>query len=159
MRLSLYTASESHNRIFHTGFVSTDFAYYIVEDGSDIRILHVCTRSSAQRNPALFEVRLMCNGASVFSGASLLENFPNTTDNTLLLTVRPPASTSGTVRVCAYSIGDINTVVDNGLTACATGEDRAAVWADRFPGDFADSCSLPTTNVCTYVCTSLYMFS
>ena len=150
VRLSLYTASEPHNRIFHTGFVSTKFAYYIVEDGLDIRILRVCTRSAV--NPsftALYEVKLMCNGASVFSGASLLEDFPNTTNNTLLLTVRPPADTSGTSRVCAYNISDINTAMDNGLTACAAGEDRATVWADRFSGDFADSCSLPATSVCT----------
>lgn len=149
VRMRLYTASEPHSRIFHTGFVSTNFAYYIVEDGPDIRIMRVC-----QANPfftALYEVRLICNGASAFSGASLLEGFPNTTVNTLLLTVRPPAGTNGTSRVCAYSMNDINTAMDNGLTACAAGEDRAAVWADRFRRDFADICGLPSTNVSTCV--------
>ena len=155
VRMSLYTASESHSRIFHTGFISTDYAYYIVEDdGSDIRIMRVCTRLATRATTsftALYEVRLLCNGASAFSGASLLEGFPNTTDDTLLLTVRPPAGTSGTSRVCAYSMSDINTAMDNGLTACAAGEDRAAVWDDRFRRDFADSCGLPSTGVCIYM--------
>ena len=111
------------------------------------------SRLAAQRNPAvfttLFEVKLLCSGTSVFSGASLLEHLPNATDDTLLLTVRIHAVTSdGTSKVCAYCISDINALMDNGVVACATGEDGATVWDHRFPVHLAKICMLPSTNVC-----------
>ena len=86
----------------------------------------------------------------MFSGVSLLEHFPNATDDTLYyVTVHPQATASdGTSIVLAYRISDNNIAMDNSLVACAAGEDRAAVWDHRFPDHFAKICRLPSTNVC-----------
>ena len=134
-------------RIFHTGFVANNFAYYIVGDGgSSIRILRVCNQSTdqslddasttgSQLFRALYEVKLVCgvnnNGpfAQAFAGAAVVRNFPNRGINTLVLTVRSPLlDLSNTSRVCTYSLSDINTAMDNSLTACAAGENRRVVW-------------------------------
>ena len=50
-----------------------------------------------------------------------------------MLTVRSPdAASTHFGRVCTYNINDINTGMDNGHTACVSGENREAVW-DNFP--------------------------
>ena len=120
-------------RIFKAGFTVDDFTYYIVEDdGADIRILRVCNEPAFQ---ALYELELVCASfqTTVFAGASILNIFFNSTD-TLLLTVRSPDTARGhSGVVCTYNISDINTAMDNGLTACAAGENRATVWDDSFP--------------------------
>ena len=137
----LQRSTEFNTRIFKAGFSIDDFAYYIVEDdGLEIRILRVCNESTNNMFKALYEVHLICGGATLFAGVSaILEAFPSTNINTLVLTVRPP-TTSSTGRVCTYNMRDINDAMDAGLTACGNGsENREVVW-DNFPmssvGDF-----------------------
>ena len=121
-----------NTRIFKDGFSVDNFTYYIVEDDSlIIRILRVCNESTNPTFQALYEVQLMCSQSALFAGASLYENFPNSTDNTLLLLVQPPAGGNG--RLCTYKISDINNAMEAGRTACANGDERPVVWED-FPG-------------------------
>ena len=79
---------------------------------------------------ALYELRLVCGQSgqnvlsTLFVGASLYENFPDSTSNILLLLVQP-LDQQGATRLCTYRISDINTVMDAGLTDCAVnGNDR-----------------------------------
>ena len=122
-----------NTRIFKAGFSVANFTYYIVEDDSIfIRILRICNESTNPTFQALYEVQLMCMPSALFAGASLYENFPNSTDDTLdlILIVQPP--TGGAGRLCTYKISDINTAMEAGRTACANGDPRPVVW-DRFP--------------------------
>ena len=120
-------------RIFKAGFSVDNFTYYVAEDNSlNIRILRVCNESGNSRFRALYEVYLICGLSGLFAGVSLYENFPNSTDNTLILIVQPPGQ-PGTGRLCTYKISDINTAMDAGRTACANGDERPVVW-DNFPG-------------------------
>ena len=70
---------------------------------------------------ALYEVQLICGQSgqnvlsTLFVGASLYENFPDSTSNTHLLLVQPPDQ-RGATRLCTHRISDINTAMDAGLT-------------------------------------------
>ena len=99
---------------------------------------------------ALYEVELRCgNSSAMFAGASLLDNFP-TLSNTLVLTVRSPdIENIHSGRVCVYNISDINTAMDNGRIACASGESRETVWND-YPSDpliYQAVCHIATVSV------------
>ena len=127
-------------RVFKAGFSVNNLTYYVVQDGAtDIRILRVCNESAFSTFQALYEARLLCGqgtqgqtASAVFVGASILAN------NTLILTVRSPGSvrfTSRSGRVCTYSISDINTAMDNGLTTCINGQVQTTrpVWNSALP--------------------------
>ena len=136
-----------NTRSFKAGFSINDFAYYIVEDDTQrIRILRVCNESTDDMFRALYEVQLVCGGTALFAGASLLEDFPNTNINTLVLTVRP-FSASGTGRVCTYSMSDINDAMDDGLTACRNNNENREVAWDDFYSSFINICDSPTITV------------
>ena len=133
-----YTTGSFTGRDFRAGFNVDNLTYYIVQDAgpSAIRILRVCNESTFR---ALYEVILVCGQTAIFTAASLLENFPTSTENTLVLTVRSPDSvTVQSGRVCRYSISDINTAMDNGLTACIGGQVQRAVWDTRNLPSFFD---------------------
>ena len=139
-------------RIFKGGFNVDNFTYYIVEDdGTDIRILRVCNESMNPTFQALYEIQLICGRSgqtaqsTVFAGASLYENFINSTNNILLLLVQPSPGQPGTTRLCTYTINDINTAMDAGLTDCAAnGNSRATVWG-RFPPSLVQAICATTT--------------
>ena len=144
---TLQRSGRFNARIFKAGFSIDDFAYYIVEDDTQrIRILRVCNESVDDMFKALYEVRLMCGGTAAFAGVSLLEDFPNTNTNTLVLAVRPP-SASGSGRVCTYSMSDINDAMDDGLTACRNNDENREVAWDNFPNNFVGICDSATVNV------------
>ena len=135
---SLQRSRDFNTRIFKAGFSVDNFTYYIVEDDSaEIRILRVCNESTNSRFEALYEVHLVCGQSALFAGASLYENFPNSTDNTLLLLVQPPADQFGSIRLCTYQISDINSAIEAGWTDCANGNERSVVWKD-FPSSLFD---------------------
>ena len=142
---TLQRSGHFNTRVFKAGFSIDDFAYYIVEDdSSEIRILRVCNESTNGMFKALYEVQLLCGGAALFAGISILEELSNT--DTLVLTVRP-SSASGTGRVCTYSMSDINDAMDAGLTACRNNdENREVVW-DDFHSNFVAICDSPTITV------------
>ena len=146
----LQRSSDFNTRIFKAGFID-HFTYYIVEDdASKIRILRVCNETRSDIFQALNEVQLICgDSAVVFAGASILDSF-SSSSNTLVLTVRSPdIASSHFGRVCTYNISDINTAMDNGLTACANRENREAVW-DNFPRDplvYRAICAVATVSV------------
>ena len=142
---TLQISGQFNVRVFKAGFSIDDFAYYIVEDDTQrIRILRVCNESTDGMFKALYEVQLMCGGAALFAGVSILEELSNT--DTLVLTVRP-SSASGTGRVCTYSMSDINDAMDAGLTACRNNnENREVVW-DDFHSSFINICDSPTITV------------
>ncbi|XP_065900682.1 plexin A3-like isoform X2 [Dysidea avara] len=137
------------SRIFHTGFIVNDFVYYVVEDGTKIRIIRVCNKTAGVEDlsstktklfRALYEVELVCGGPALYAAASVTK-LVNSYSSTLVLAVRQPLSNS-TSRVCTYSISDINTAMDNSLTACAAGEDRRVVWDSKMlPQNFTRLCS------------------
>ena len=145
---TLWSNQDFNTRIFKGSFDIDNFTYYIVEDdGTEIRILRVCNESMNPTFEALYELWLVCgqSGQNVLSilfvGASLYENFPDSTSNTLLLLVRPPDQ-QGATRLCTYRISDINTVMDAGLTDCAVnGNDRVTVWRGSFPSLFQAVCT------------------
>ena len=148
----LQRSSDFNTRVFKAGFVD-NFTYYIVEDdASKIRILRVCNETESDTFQALYEVQLICgDSAVVFAGASILDNFSNSS-NTLVLTVRSPdAASTAFGRVCTYNISDINTAMDNGSVACNDGESRGAVWDNDFPSDqprfYQAVCSVATVSV------------
>ena len=144
-------------RVFKAGFSIDDFAYYIVEDDTQrIRILRVCNESEEDMFKALYEVQLMCGGAASFAGISLLEEFPNTDNSTLVLTVRSP-STGGTGRVCTYSMSDINDAMDAGLTACRNNDENREVAWDNFPSRFVDICDSATITVSFILYSCIYI--
>ena len=124
-------------RIFHTGFVIDNYAYYIVGDrGIDIRILRVCTDPTPDppRFRALYEVQLVCSDnvgyAAVFRAATLVRDYPQPGNHTLLLTVVPPSTvTGGSTRVCAYSISDINIAMNNSFRDCQNQRIDRTVWS------------------------------
>jgi len=141
MRVYDLQANLLSERIFHTGFVLNDHAYYIVGDrGQDIRILRVCNHSTDQFIDdadstesllfrALYEVKLVCDGASVFAGASVVRDYPYPGNDILVLAVRSPDGTNNdTSRVCMYNTSDINTAMDDSLSECVSGENRRTVW-------------------------------
>ena len=131
---SLQRSVDFNTCIFKAGFSADNFTYYIVEDdGAEIRILRVCNKSTNPRYEALYEVHLVCGRSALFAGASLYENFPNSTDNTLLLLVQPPSGQAGSSRLCTYQISDINSAIEAGRIACANNNERAAIWDDDFP--------------------------
>jgi len=147
-----------NERIFHTGFVLDDYAYYIVGDGgNDIRILRVCNQSIDQlldtTNPgsqlfrAIYQVELVCGGSVVFAGASVVQDYPNPGNNTLVLAVRSVRSSVAS-QICTYSISDINTAMDNSLSDCADNSvDRRTNWDesdDVF--DFGNLCTASTVS-------------
>ena len=154
---TLQASGQFNTRVFKDGFSINDFAYYIVEDdGADIRILRVCNESSSDTFQALYEVQLICGGAALFAGASLLEEFSNSNINTLVLTVRP-LSASGTGRVCTYSMSDINDAMDAGLTACRNdNENREVAW-DDFHSNFVTICDSPTITVSFVIVLYIYI--
>ena len=156
---SLQRSGKFNTRIFKAGFSVDNFTYYIVEDdGGDIRILRVCNESTNPRFEALYEVHLVCGQAALFTGASLYENFPNSTDNTLLLLVQPPAGQPGSSRLCTYQISDINSAMEAGQTDCANGNQRPVVWDDDFPSSlFNVICSLDVSYcLCIFVMYNLF---
>ena len=157
---SLQRSGNFNTRIFKAGFSVDNFTYYIVEDdGGDIRILRVCNESTNSRFEALYEVHLVCGQAALFTGASLYENFPNSTDNTLLLLVQPPAGQPGSSsRLCTYQISDINSAMEAGQTDCANGNQRPVVWDDDFPSSlFNVICSLDVSYcLCIFVMYNLF---
>ena len=107
----------------------------------------MCNESSSDTFQALYEVQLRCGGAALlFAGASLLEEYPNTNINTLVLTVRP-LDTSGSGRVCTYSMSDINDAMDDGLTACRSNNKNREVAWDDFPSNFVTICDSSTITV------------
>ena len=123
--------SDLNERIFHTGFVIDDFAYYIVGDGgNDIRILRVCIDQSSQTFRALYEVELVCSGSVAFVDASVVRDYPYPGNDTLVLVVQPPLSvSSGTSGVCTYSLNAINTAMNNSQSNCAAmTEVERVVW-------------------------------
>ena len=143
---TLRRSGDFNTRIFKAGFNVDNFTYYIVEDdGTDIRILRVCN-SATDMFQGLYEVQLRCDQSiSVFAGASILSNLPNST-NTLVLTVRSPDTESArSGRVCTYIISDINTAMENGRIACAAGENREAIW-DDFIALYQAVCSIATVS-------------
>ena len=144
---ALQRSERFNSRVFKAGFSIDDFAYYIVEDDAQrIRILRVCNESADYTFDALYEVELICGGAASFAGVSLLEQFPNTDNSTLVLTVRSP-SRGGTGRVCTYSMSDINDAMDAGLTACKNNdENKEAAW-DYFPLLYIAICDSPAITV------------
>ena len=137
------------SRVFQTGFIVNDFVYYVVEDGTKIRIMRVCNETAGAEDlssiktklfRALYEVELVCGGPALYAAASVTK-LVNSSSSILVLAVRSPLSSS-TSRVCTYSISDINTAMDNSLTACAAGEDRRAVWNSKpLPQNFTRLCS------------------
>ena len=141
----LERTGQFNRRVFKAGFSVGDFAYYLVEDDTQrIRILRVCNESTDGMFKALYEVQLMCGGAALFAGVSILEELSNT--DTLVLTVRPLGA-SGTGRVCTYSMSDINDAMDAGLTACRNNDEiREVVW-DDFHSSFINICDSPTITV------------
>ena len=156
---SLRRTGGFNTRIFKACFSVDNFTYYIVEDDSaDIRILRVCNESTNPTFEALYEVHLVCGQREqliLFAGASLYENFPNSTDNTLLLLVQPPAGQPGSSRLCTYQISDINSAMEAGRTACINGIERPVVWVrdDKFPSTlFNVICSI-SVSYCLYICT------
>ena len=131
---ALERSDDFNTRIFKAGFSVDNFTYYIVEDDSaDIRILRVCNESTNPRFEALYEVHLVCGQSALFAGASLYENFPNSTDNTLLLLVQPPAGQPSSSRLCTYQISDIHSAMEAGRNDCANGNQRPVVWDNDFP--------------------------
>ena len=150
---SLRRSGDFNTRIFKAGFSVDNFTYYIVEDdNADIRMLRVCNESTNPRFEALYEVHLVCGQAALFAGASLYANFPNSTDNTLLLLVQPPAGQPSSSRLCTYQISDINSAMEAGGTDCANGHQRPVVWDDDFPSTLLDViCSLDVS-YCLYIC-------
>jgi len=134
------------SRIFHTGFIVDGFIYYVVEDSAMIRIIRVCNKTIGEEDfnlietklfRALYEVELVCGGPATYAAASVTK-LVNSSSNTLVLTV----SSSGTSRVCTYSISDVNTIMDESLTACAAGEDRRVIWDSKpLPKNFTRLCS------------------
>ena len=151
---TLRSNQDFNNRIFKDGFNVDNFTYYIVEDdGAEIRILRVCNESMNPTFEALYEVQLICGQttqSTSFAGASLYVNFLNSTNNILLLLVKPAAGQHGTTRLCTYRISDIITAMDAGLTDCAVnGNDRAPVWKGSFPNLFQAICA--TAPVSFYV--------
>ena len=150
---SLQRSRDFNTRIFKAGFSVDNFTYYIVEDDrQEIRILRVCNVSTNPRFEALYEVHLVCGQAALFAGASLYENFPNSTDNTLLLLVQPPAGQPGSSKLCTYQISDINSAMEAGRTACANNIQRPVVWDDDFPSTLLNViCSLDVS-CCLRIC-------
>ena len=157
-----YVLQRSYNlntRIFKAGFSVDNFTYYIVEDDSaEIRVLRVCNESTNPRFEALYEVHLVCGQSALFVGASLYENFPNSTDNTLLLLVQSPYGQLSSSRLCTYQISDINSAMEAGRTACANGNQRPVVWDDDFPSSlFNVICSLDVSYcLCIYALYNLF---
>ena len=151
---SLQRSGDFNTRIFKAGFSVDNFTYYIVEDdGGDIRILRVCNESTNPRFEALYEVHLVCGQTALFAGASLHENFPNSTDNTLLLLVQSPYGQLGSSRLCTYQISDINSAIEAGRTNCANGNETSVVWNDDFPSSISNFiCSLDVSYF-LYICT------
>ena len=139
-------------RIFKAGFSVDNFTYYIVEDDfTDIRILRVCNDSTNPRFEALYEVHLVCGQAALFAGASLYENFPNPTNNTVLLLVQLPAGQPGSSRLCTYQISDINSAIEAGRTDCANGNQRPVVWDDDFPSTLFNVICYLDVSYCLYI--------
>ena len=103
---------------------------------------------------ALYEIQVICGQSgqiilsTVFAGASLFENFLNSTNNVLLLLVQPSPGQPGTTRLCTYTISDINTAMDAGLADCAAnGNNRATVWG-RFPQSLVQAiCATVTVSI------------
>ena len=153
---TLQRSGRFNTRVFKAGFSIDDFVYYIVEDDPQrIRILRMCNESVDDMFKALYEVQLMCGGAALFAGVSLLEDFPNTNINTLVLAVRPLGA-SGSGRVCTYSMSDINDAMDDGLTACRNNdENREVVW-DDFHSNFVAICDIVTVSV-SFAVVNLYI--
>ena len=125
-----------NERIFHTGFVIDNFAYYIVGDrGIDIRILRVCIDPTPDplRFRALYEVQLVCSdnagSAAVFRAATLVRDYPQPGNHTLLLTVVPTSTVMGTTRVCAYSIRDIDIAMNDSFRDCQNQRIDRTVWS------------------------------
>ena len=142
--------------VFKAGFSIDNFAYYIVEDDTQrIRILRVCNESVDDMFKALFEVHLTCGSVALFAGVSLLEDFPNTNTNTLVLAVRPP-SASGSGRVCTYSMSYINDAMDDGLTACRNNDENREVAWDEFHSNFVAICDSATITV-SFAVVNLYI--
>ena len=129
---SLLRSEDFNTRIFKAGFNVDNFTYYIVEDDTvNIRILRVCN-SATDTFQGLYEVQLRCDQSTVFAGASILSNLPNST-STLVLTVRSlDTELTHSGRACTYNISDINTAMENGQIACTASENREAIW-DDFP--------------------------
>ena len=98
-------------------------------------------------------IYVVCSQSTLFAGASLYENFPNSTDNTLLLLVQLPTGQPGSSRLCTYQISDINSTMEAGQTDCANGNQRPVVWDDDFPSSlFNVICSLDVN-----CCLRIYM--
>ena len=154
---TLQRSGEFNTRVFKAGFSIYDFTYYIVQDDStNIRILRVCNESSSDSFRALYEVQLRCGGAALlFAGVSLLEEFPNTNINTLVLTVYRSEFDTGSV--CAYSMSDINDAMDAGLTACRNNNENREVAWDDFPSNFVTICDSPTTTVSFIIVLYIYI--
>ena len=132
------------SRIFRTGFVFSGYIYYVVEDGMEIRIIRLCDQmaegSTSNSFRALYEIELVCGGPALYAAASVVK-LVISSSSTLVLTVQLPQS-SGTSRVCTYSISDINTAMDSSLAACAAGEDRRVIWNVKpLPLNIATLCS------------------
>ena len=143
----LERSGDFNTRIFKAGFNIDNFTYYIVEDdGTDIRILRVCN-SATDMFQGLYEVQLRCDqSVTVFAGASILGNLSNSTNSTLVLTVRSPdTETTRSGRVCTYDISDINAAMENGQIACAAGENKEAIW-DNFIPLYQAVCSIATVS-------------
>ena len=144
---TLQRSGRFNARVIKASFSIDDFAYYIVEDDTQrIRILRVSNESVDDMFKALYEVQLTCGSVALFAGLSLLEDFPNTNTNTLVLAVRPP-SASGSGRACTYSMGDINDAMDDGLTACRNNDENSEVAWDDFHSSFVAICDSTAVTV------------
>ena len=153
---TLQRSGRFNARVFKAGFSIDNFAYYTVEDDTQrIRILRVCNESVDDMFKALFEVQLTCGSVALFAAVSLLEDFPNTNTNTLVLAVRPP-SASGSGRVCTYSMSDINDAMDDGLTACRNNDENREVAQDEFHSNFVVICDSAIITV-SFAVVNLYI--
>ena len=154
LHYSFKRSGNFNTRIFKAGFSVDNFTYFIVEDDdAEIRILRVCNESTNPTFKALYEVHLVCGKTASFVGASLYENFPNYTDNTLLLLVQPPCGQTGSSRLCTYQISDINSAIEAGWNNCANRILRPVVWnLDGYFGFFFNvRCTDSSVSYCLYI--------
>ena len=146
------TETDALYRIFHTGFVINNYAYYIVGDGrTDIRILRVCIdpTTALPRFRALYEVQLICSDtastSAVYRSSTLIRDYPQSGNDTLLMTLVPPPTISGgSTRVCAYNIRDIDNAINDSFRDCSQTIVRRTVWSlsTRSDTQLSGICSL-----------------
>ena len=120
-------------RQFYGGFVSGEFAYYVVADyqpntvGRSIKLLRVCNMpdcggSSTCGVTALYELGINCasqaiSGATRVCGVSLVEDFSGISGPTAVVTICTPGFATRN-SICVVNITAVNEAMDTKYDSC-----------------------------------------